>query len=245
MSNQNLPPIAPRAPNPLDQGGLRQVMGNRARLAPGRSSQVIDYEAPSPRPFLLVVQAVNAISPAVGTLATVTIRTGVDRAHTEDETFECSGCSRVILARTVQAVVANAPEGATYVAAEVLDVRAVLVPLDIAVDPRIFGASITSNDVPSLDTLVDPIDGTPRSQLTQFGASLGTTSFGLAHKGMAITNDSSAFLYVAIGNAVSTTSYTKRLAPGEYWEVPFGWSGQVVGIWDAAVGQALVTRIFS
>jgi uncharacterized membrane protein (DUF441 family) len=64
--------------------------------------------------------------------------------------------------------------------------------------------------------------------------------------GATVYNDSSATLYLLLGaTAASTTNYTCRVASGGYYEVPFGYTGQLTGIWasDPNDGAARVTEI--
>lgn len=64
--------------------------------------------------------------------------------------------------------------------------------------------------------------------------------------GATVTNDSSAVLYLLLGStAASTTNYSVRIAQYGYYEVPFGYTGQLTGIWasDPGDGAARVTEI--
>lgn len=68
-------------------------------------------------------------------------------------------------------------------------------------------------------------------------------------KGAVIVNDSAtATLYVQLGAAASLTTYTAALSPiagtipGMY-EVPFNFTGEIRGIWTAAVGNARITEL--
>lgn len=63
-------------------------------------------------------------------------------------------------------------------------------------------------------------------------------------RGCCIFNDSTQLLYVKLGSAAATDSYTVRLSSGSYYEVPFGYTGIVTGIWAAANGKAYVTEVF-
>jgi hypothetical protein len=63
-----------------------------------------------------------------------------------------------------------------------------------------------------------------------------------ARLGAAITNDGNKILYVKCGATASTTSFTHQLGAGEYWEIPFGYTGILDGIWSAANGNARVTE---
>lgn len=58
-------------------------------------------------------------------------------------------------------------------------------------------------------------------------------------------NDSSANLYLGYtASAVSVTSYSVKIPGGGYYEVPWPvYTGQVNGIWDAAIGNARITEL--
>ena len=62
-----------------------------------------------------------------------------------------------------------------------------------------------------------------------------------ARKGATIWNDSTnANLYLELGSAASFTSFTVKLSPGGYYELPFNYTGSIFGIWTSAVGSAVV-----
>ncbi len=62
--------------------------------------------------------------------------------------------------------------------------------------------------------------------------------------GATIFNDSaSATLYVKLGTAASTSSYTAQLFPSGYYEIPYNYTGAIEGIWSAAVGNARITEL--
>jgi len=61
--------------------------------------------------------------------------------------------------------------------------------------------------------------------------------------GAIIFNNSTATLYVKLGSAASLSSWSFRMDPGAYWEMPRGYySGIITGIWSAANGEAHVTE---
>lgn len=67
-----------------------------------------------------------------------------------------------------------------------------------------------------------------------------------ARAGFLVFNESTATLFVALGSAAaSTTSYTVKVAAGEYFEAPYGYAGPVRGVWDAVNGVARVTEVVS
>lgn len=64
-------------------------------------------------------------------------------------------------------------------------------------------------------------------------------------KGAAVFNDSTEILYLVLDNdAASLTVFTVKIQADGYYEIPFGYTGEVRGIWAAnAAGAARVTEI--
>ena len=70
-------------------------------------------------------------------------------------------------------------------------------------------------------------------------------------RGATIFNNSpgGANLFAKFGTTANigagTESYTVKIANGGYYEVPFGYTGKIDGIWDAADanGEALITEL--
>jgi len=67
----------------------------------------------------------------------------------------------------------------------------------------------------------------------------------LSRLGFTIQNDSTANLYVKLGAVASLASYTVKIPAGGYYEVPFGYTGNIDGIWDAANGFAYWTELLA
>jgi hypothetical protein len=61
--------------------------------------------------------------------------------------------------------------------------------------------------------------------------------------GATIHNDSTQILYVKFGTTASATSYTVKMVADAYYEVPFGYTGRIDGIWASANGNARVTEL--
>ena len=61
--------------------------------------------------------------------------------------------------------------------------------------------------------------------------------------GATVYNDSSAVMFLALGSLASTTSYTTKLSREAYYEVPFGYTGIITAVWQAATGNARVTEL--
>lgn len=71
-----------------------------------------------------------------------------------------------------------------------------------------------------------------------------------ARLGLTVFNNSAASnLFLKLGAAAAigagVESFTIKITPGFYYEVPYSWVGIVDGIWDAAdaAGEALVTEL--
>jgi hypothetical protein len=62
-------------------------------------------------------------------------------------------------------------------------------------------------------------------------------------KGATIYNDSTALLYVKLGTTASTSDFTVKMQADQYYEVPFGYTGKIDGIWASATGNARLTEL--
>jgi len=60
--------------------------------------------------------------------------------------------------------------------------------------------------------------------------------------GVAIYNDSAAELLINLGSTASSSSFTVSMLPGSYFETPFGYIGDISGIWSEVSGNARVTE---
>lgn len=92
-------------------------------------------------------------------------------------------------------------------------------------------------------------DGTPYgsdiTSVVSVAASISVTtlkSASTARKGLTLHNDSTSACRVRVGTPATTTVFTRKMAPGEYYEVPFNYKGVVTGIWEAADGAMRVTE---
>jgi hypothetical protein len=64
-----------------------------------------------------------------------------------------------------------------------------------------------------------------------------------ARLGILLFNDSTATLSLSYGtNAASSTARSLLVSANGYVEVPFGWTGQIRGIWSAANGAVRITE---
>lgn len=61
--------------------------------------------------------------------------------------------------------------------------------------------------------------------------------------GATVYNDSDALLYVKLGATASTSDYTVKLFPLGYYEIPYGYTGRIDGIWSIAHGHARIDEL--
>lgn len=60
-----------------------------------------------------------------------------------------------------------------------------------------------------------------------------------------IYNNSTASLFLKLGGGASQDSFTVKLKPKSYYELPLPvYAGQIDGVWEVANGNALVTELF-
>lgn len=61
--------------------------------------------------------------------------------------------------------------------------------------------------------------------------------------GATLYNDSTDTLTLKLGATASSTSFTTKVKPDGYYEVPFGYTGIIDGLWSGTNGSARVTEI--
>jgi hypothetical protein len=88
--------------------------------------------------------------------------------------------------------------------------------------------------LPSRNTTTTVASSASNVQLLAANASrLGSTIF----------NDSSSMLYVKLGSTATLTDFTIKVFPQSYYEVPFGFTGNINGFWISANGSARVGEL--
>ncbi len=69
-------------------------------------------------------------------------------------------------------------------------------------------------------------------------------SANASRRGATIYNTSTAILYVKLGTTASATSFTVAMVASSYYEVPFGYTGRIDGIWASdQSGAAVITEL--
>lgn len=60
--------------------------------------------------------------------------------------------------------------------------------------------------------------------------------------GATIYNDSTAVLYLKLGTAASSASFTAKVGSEGYYEMPYRYLGVVTGVWASVNGSARITE---
>lgn len=63
-----------------------------------------------------------------------------------------------------------------------------------------------------------------------------------ARLGASFYNNSTAILYLKCGATASTTGFTVQMATETYYELPYGYTGLVSGIWASVDGNCMITE---
>jgi hypothetical protein len=75
------------------------------------------------------------------------------------------------------------------------------------------------------------------------GSSVTLLAANAVRLGATVYNDSTQVLYVLLANTTASASvYTVQMASQSYFEVPFNYTGIIVGIWASANGNARITE---
>lgn len=104
---------------------------------------------------------------------------------------------------------------------------------------QLFGA--VPNPLPVIST-PKPSANAAVTNVASNAANVTLLAANAARLGATIFNNAlSGNLYAKCGaTATTTTSFTVKIVPGAYWEVPFAYTGQIDGIWDTADGNGAV-----
>lgn len=141
-------------------------------------------------------------------------------------------------------------------------------PDDIVLNPGAGGAVLATDEISGrhfelikINLGGDGVDGGMVTESNPFpveearsGASAVTSVAGSAssvtllasnadRKGGTIYNDSTAILYLKLGASASTSSFTVKMFPEDYYEVPFNYTGIIDGVWASATGDARITEL--
>lgn len=100
--------------------------------------------------------------------------------------------------------------------------------------------------VNSSGNLPDSSSSATRTQVADSATDVLVLAANTSRVGATIFNDSSALLYLGLGTTtVTSTNYSLKIFSNGYYEVPFGYTGQIRGIWatDPNDGAARITEL--
>lgn len=81
------------------------------------------------------------------------------------------------------------------------------------------------------------------SNVAASATSVTVLASNAARLGATVVNDGNSKLYLKFGTTASTTSFTVLIPAQGYYEVPFGFTGRMDGLWTSANGSARVTEM--
>jgi len=102
---------------------------------------------------------------------------------------------------------------------------------------------VLASDQASIPVTIDSAATATRTDVTSSASSVTILALNASRKGATVYNDSTKFLYLKFGTTASATDFTVLLRSGDYYEVPFRYTGKIDGIWASANGAARVTEL--
>ena len=109
-------------------------------------------------------------------------------------------------------------------------------PVGVTYDGYVYRLQVETKGAPS----TIPTDTVIAVSITNVTLLTSNTS----RLGASIFNNSQTNLFVKLGSVATTDSYTAKLIPGAYYEVPYNYTGRIDGIWDSSsAGDAQVTEL--
>jgi len=113
----------------------------------------------------------------------------------------------------------------------------------VLVDP-VTGNAVTPGGGAGSNPSGDGVVGTgTQSSVAGSASDVTILAANSARYGASVYNDSTAILYLLVGAGTSSsTAHTVQLLAGDYYEVPYGYTGILKGIWASATGSARVTE---
>jgi hypothetical protein len=106
--------------------------------------------------------------------------------------------------------------------------------------------NVYDGDVSETTPLPTKLGGAATATLSNVASSATSVTVlaaNTARRGAIIHNDSTQILYLKFGSTASTTSFTRKMVSDSSYEIPFGYTGILTGIWASANGFARVTEI--
>jgi hypothetical protein len=147
----------------------------------------------------------------------------------------------------------NQSTGLTIAAPPIADIDVVIPPTAVTVNnlPVVLGQLLMAQSLSvTIASNQTAIPVTPAknatSTLSNVAAAAADTRLlnsNVNRSGAMIFNDSTSVMFLNLGGVASSTSFTVRMTARAYYEVPFGYTGDINGRWVTATGAARVTEI--
>lgn len=102
---------------------------------------------------------------------------------------------------------------------------------------------VIASDQAAIATLTPTSATATRSDVASSATSVTVLASNASRKGAIIFNDSTKILYMKFGTTASATDFTVKMMPGDYYEIPFGFTGRLDGLWASVNGNARVTEL--
>lgn len=116
-----------------------------------------------------------------------------------------------------------------------------------AVGTQAYGGGAVSLSPETVSLITGGVATSTAATVTSVGASATVTTLLAANPArlaLTVTNDDTdSILHLKLGAAASLTSFTVKIGPDAYWEMPYRYTGAVSGIWDVASGGARLTEL--
>lgn len=229
------------AANPLPVDVDTSLLATEASQVAGNASLVsIDGKAPA------LGQALAAASvPVVLTAAQVTTLTPpaaiAGFATAVNQTAEQTLVGAVTEAAPATDIASSGLNGRLQRIAQRITSLITLLPTSLGQKTKANSFAVTlASDQDVLQVAPDKSSTVTHSNVTAAMADTTLLAANAARTGATIYNDSTAVLRVKFGTGASATSLILPIAAGGYYEVPFRYTGQINGIWDAVNGAARI-----
>lgn len=164
-------------------------------------------------------------------------------ADTEGLITDLAGVDRVQVLGFRQILALPKPE---YFSDRRLAIRGVTPAIGRLITPLIL--TVEASDMPLSNPANVTVNPPTAATSTPTSVTASTTSVQLlaansSRKGATIWNNSTAAVYIELGATSSANAYTAKLEAGGYYEIPFGYTGAISGLWTAANGSALIREL--
>lgn len=111
---------------------------------------------------------------------------------------------------------------------------------------EIVGVSNSSPAGDAIGLVVRPVSRSGSSSINRVSASGSNVTLLSANTSRTMAtvfNEGTSSIYIKLGTTASFTSYTIKLYPSGYYEIPAGYTGRIDAIWDVVSGAAQVTEL--